>query len=207
MACGAEIQASTNEYLCAKCMNQLPIMTETQTNHFSPFFYTEPIRSMILKLKYASNGFIAKALAPYLAAVYLRHIQNIFNQPPIIIPVPLHRSRQYERGYNQSTVIANELASYLNLPVVNNVLIRNRKTVIQKHMNAATRASNLHGAFTVDKTQVAKIQNQNILLVDDVYTTGATTSECAAVLRQHGANNVIILTIASVDHYAQNEQN
>ena len=198
MACGGEIQTSSNAYLCPKCMNQLPVMTETQTTHFSPFFYEEPIRSMILKLKYSSNGFIAKALAPYLAAVYLKHIQPTWEQPPIIVPVPLFRSRQRERGYNQALVLAQELASYINLPVVDGVLIRSRKTIIQKHMDAAKRAANMHGAFAVDSTQVSRIQKQNILLLDDVYTTGATTNECAATLRANGAHNIIVLTIASV---------
>ncbi|MCM1404502.1 MAG: ComF family protein [Prevotella sp.] len=198
MACGGEIQTSTNTYLCPRCMDNLPVVAETQTTHFSPFYYAEPIRSMILKLKYSSNGFIAKALAPYLAAVYLKRIQPTCDQPPIIVPVPLYRSRLRERGYNQSLVLAQELASYINLPVVDNVLLRSRKTIIQKHMDMATRAANMHGAFAIDPTQVARIQKQNILLLDDVYTTGATTSECAAVLRANGARNVTILTIASV---------
>lgn len=198
MACGTEIQSSANAYLCPKCMQQLPIMTETQTGHFSPFVYEEPIRSMILKLKYASNGFIAKALAPYLAAVYLQKIKNLFDKPPIIIPVPLHRSRHNERGYNQSAVLAKELSGYLNLPVVTNVLIRTKKTIIQKKMDAASRASNLRNAFTVDPTKIKEIQDQNILLIDDVYTTGATTHECATTLRHISVRNVIILTIASV---------
>ena len=198
MACSCEIQNSTNDYLCQKCMDHLPIITETQTGHYSPFAYEEPIRSMILKLKYADNGFIAKALAPYLAAVYLKEIAPNTKQPPIIIPVPLHRSRQRERGYNQSETLANELATYLNLSVVNNALIRNRKTVIQKHMDATTRANNLHGAFSIEPTQLSRIQNQNILLIDDVYTTGATTQECTAILKANKVKNVIILTIASV---------
>ncbi len=198
MACGAEIQTSANAYLCPKCMDKLPIMTEAQTEHFSPFFYEEPIRTMILKLKYDSNGFIAKGLAPYLVAVYLQHIQSNFDRLPIIVPVPLHRSRHHERGYNQSEVLAKELATYLKLPVIPDVLIRNRKTVIQKQMDAETRAKNLHGAFSVLPERIGTIQQQNILLVDDVYTTGATTHECAKVLRENGACDIKILTIASV---------
>jgi len=199
MACDGEIQTSTNTYLCSNCMSKLPITTEKQHGHFSPFIYEEPIRSMILKLKYASNGFIAKALAPYLAAVYLRHIQPTLKTAPIIIPVPLHQSRLRERGYNQSEIIANELASYIQLPMFNNVLTRNRKTIIQKDMDATARAKNLHGAFAVIPDQIPKIKNQNVLLVDDVYTTGATSQECASVLRANGARNVTILTLASVN--------
>ena len=117
MACGAEIQNSANVYLCPKCMDNLPITTISQTTHFSPFNYEEPIRSMILRLKYDNNSFIAKALVPYLAAVYLKHIQAMYDKAPIIIPVPLHRTRQRERGYNQSELLANELSKYLSLPI------------------------------------------------------------------------------------------
>lgn len=198
MACEGEIETSTNQYLCPKCMEKLPIMTEEQLTHFSPFIYEEPIRSMILKLKYSSNGFIAKALAPYLAAVYLKRIQPILQQPPIIIPVPLHRSRQNERGYNQSDVLAQEVASYLNLSVITDVLIRTHKTIIQKSMDAETRAKNMRDAFSVNLEKVSRIQNQNILLLDDVYTTGATTSECAKTLQKYGVKAVTILTIACV---------
>ena len=198
MACGDEIQTSTNVYLCPKCMSNLPIMSETQTTHYSPFVYEEPIRNMILSLKYNSNGYIAKALAPYIAAVYLKQIKPKCDQPPLIIPVPLHRSRQRERGYNQSAVLAKEVADYLNLPVLTNVLIRNKKTIIQKHMDTATRMKNMQGAFIIDQSGKSRIFNQNILILDDVYTTGATTNECATVLRANGARNIFILTIASV---------
>ena len=199
MACGCEIQASTNDYLCPRCMNQLPIVTQTQNGHYSPFLYAEPIRTMILKFKYADNGFIAKALAPYLAAVYLKHLANQFKQPPLIIPVPLHRSRQNERGYNQSAVLAQELTTYLHLPVLTDGLLRTKKTTIQKHMSDTERAKNIKGAFTVNPQHANAIHGQNILLLDDVYTTGATSHECATTLRKAGAKNVIILTIASVD--------
>lgn len=180
-------------------MNQLPIVTEPQNEHYSPFFYQEPIRSMILKFKYASNGFIAKALAPYLAAVYLQHIARQFKQAPAIIPVPLHRSRQNERGYNQSAVLAKELSEYINLAVFPDALIRQKKTTIQKHMSTTERVNNMKGAFILNPTYAEKIKKQNVLLLDDVYTTGATSHECANTLRLAGAKNIIILTIASAD--------
>ena len=198
MACGSEIQTSENAYLCPKCMANLPITTEVQTTHFSPFIYQEPIRSMILRLKYDSNGYIARALAPYLAAVYLKQIQPLFEQAPIIIPVPLHKSRYRERGYNQSEILAHELAKYLNLTINTKALIRNRKTIIQKHMDLATRTQNMRDAFSVIPEERFNIENQNILLLDDVYTTGATTNECIKVLLTNKARKIAILTIASV---------
>lgn len=198
MACGCEIQSSNNKYLCLKCMNNLPIVSESQTTHFSPFTYEDPIRKMILELKYNDNGYIAKALAPYLAAVYLKQLQPLYDKPPIIIPVPLHKSRHRERGYNQSEILAKELSKYLNLEIHTNLLIRKRKTIIQKHMDTKARFENIHGAFDIKANESNNIQNQNILLLDDVYTTGATTNECKNILLRHGARKVLILTIASV---------
>lgn len=195
-ACGCEINTSDNPYLCAKCMANLPVVTDKLTTHFAPFRYAEPIRSMILRLKYQANGDIAKAIAPYLAAVYLQHIKG--DKSHVIVPVPLHRSRERERGYNQSLVLAQALTAYVDLPIVAGVLIRPQKTVIQKQMDAATRAANMQGAFAVAPERANELAGRDVLLLDDVYTTGATTQNCAAVLQQCGVRSVDILTIATV---------
>ena len=178
-------------------MANLPIMPEATTTHFAPFRYAEPVRSMILSLKYNDNGLVAKALAPYLAAIYLRCIKQE-NKTFIIVPVPLAKSRLRERGFNQSLLLARALAEYLDLPVRDDVLVRTRKTVIQKQMDAATRAQNMQGAFTVPPEHLADVQGQNILLIDDVSTTGATSGACKDALREAGAADVQILTVAAV---------
>lgn len=178
-------------------MQNLPFLEEDMTTHYAPFRYAEPVRGMILKLKYTGNGLVAKALAPYLAAIYLRFIQAE-GKTYTLIPVPLHKSRQHERGYNQSLVLAKVVAEYLNFPVLDGVLIRTRKTIIQKHMDAATRAQNMRGAFTVLPERAAEIKNKNILLIDDVYTTGSTTGACRQALHDAGATEIKILTVASV---------
>ncbi len=199
-ACGKEIQYSDNQYLCSQCMNNLPIMQEATTTHYAPFRYAEPVRSMILSLKYNDNGLVAKALAPYLAAIYLHCIKQA-DKTFIIVPVPLAKSRFRERGFNQSLLLAREVAEYLTLPVRDDLLVRTRKTVIQKHMDAATRAQNMQGAFTVPLEKVANVRGQNVLLIDDVYTTGATTGACKDALRAAGAADVQILTVAAVTDF------
>lgn len=183
-------------------MNKLPIMSEATTTHYAPFRYAEPVRSMILSLKYNDNGLVAKALAPYLAAIYLHCIQKQ-DKTFIIVPVPLAKSRFRERGFNQSLLLARELATYLDLPVRDDVLLRTRKTVIQKHMDAATRAKNMQGAFAVPPEHVTDVRDQNILLIDDVYTTGATTGACRDALRAAGVADVQILTVATVGNYSE----
>ena len=192
VACGAEIQSSPNAYLCEKCAESLPFNMDEDATHFAPFLYEEPIRSVILSLKYSDNGFAARAVAPYMAAVYLKRIKK--KSPHVIIPVPLCKSRLHERGYNQSELLAKEIADYLALPIMNDVLIRIKKTTPQKNMTPTERMENMKGAFAV----VGDVRGKHILLIDDVYTTGATTGECAKMLKTAGAKTIAILTVATV---------
>lgn len=191
--CGAEINSRDNAYWCDACAANLPLADLSPT-HYAPFKYADPIRQMIMRMKHGHNLLVVRALAPYLAAVYL-HLIKKPDYTPIIIPVPLHKKRLRMRGYNQSAVLAQEVASYLDLPVVTDALIRVKHTNMQKHMTAAERAANIQGAFAV--ANATKITGQDILLLDDVYTSGATTAECTKVLKAHGAKSVTILTIAS----------
>jgi ComF family protein len=182
---------SPNPYLCQKCADKLPFYTNNEDKkHFAPFTYEEPVRSMILSLKYRDNGLAARGLAPYMAATFMREMPK---KDYVIIPVPLCRARLRERGYNQSELLAREFAEYIKMPVLTDVLIRVKKTAPQKNMTAKQRAENMGGAFSV--TDAALIKGRHILLIDDVYTTGATTDECAKVLRAAGARGIKVLTI------------
>jgi ComF family protein len=176
-------------------MAALPLNTDTENKkHFAPFLYEEPVRRMILSLKYGDNGFAAKAAAPYMSAVFMKKCPKTY-QNYIIIPVPLCKSRLRERGYNQSELLSAEIAKNLDIPVLTNVLLRVKRTVPQKVMTPAQRTENLKNAFAAENANL--ITDKNILLVDDVYTTGATAAECARVLRKAGAKKVKTLTIAT----------
>jgi len=113
----------------------------------------------------------------------------------LIIPVPLEKRRMKWRGFNQSREIAEELASSsgLGLRVLNNVLIKTKETLPQVELSDEARKENIKGVFLVKKDL---IKNKKILLVDDVYTTGATMIECARVLRESGAREIIGIAIA-----------
>lgn len=110
-----------------------------------------------------------------------------------IIPVPLHASRRRKRGYNQAEIIAEEIAGMTGIPVRSDVLFRIRKTVAQKRLGRAERAANLRGAFGASRRWKT---GGNVLLIDDIYTTGATVERAAAVLKKAGAQNVYFLTIS-----------
>ena len=156
----------------------------------SPFRFDGGIRQAIHQLKYrnlrASTTTLAKLLQDYLN-----------NNPlpgEILVPVPLHRKRLRERGYNQSGLLAKELGKLISLPVVDNCLIRHRQAPPQaKTSTVAERRSNVANAFTC---RDHRLRDKQILLIDDVATSGATLDACAAALKSAGAATVWGLVLA-----------
>lgn len=114
-----------------------------------------------------------------------------------LAPVPIHSARRRERGYNQAEEIAKEAARHLRLPVLVHALSRTRATVSQTKLNREQRARNLESAFRC--ADPGSIRGKRILLVDDVYTTGATVARCAELLLEAGALSVGVLALAKVD--------
>ncbi|MFC1704625.1 ComF family protein [Candidatus Omnitrophota bacterium] len=112
----------------------------------------------------------------------------------MIVPVPLHSTRLREREYNQTDILANELAHYFPIQVCSHAVKRIRNTKPQATLKARQRLSNLQDAFSVTDTDL--IKDKNILLFDDLFTTGATVSEMARVLTSSGAHEVSVLTLA-----------
>lgn len=133
--------------------------------------------------------------APWLAPVFAREMLSVFpDGHDLLVPVPLHKSRLRERGYNQSLLLVKELHRLTKIPY-GTQLIRSRPTSHQTGLSRTARLDNLHNAFKVKKPE--QIQGKSIILVDDVFTTGATLRACAAALKQAGAENICGLTIAS----------
>jgi ComF family protein len=111
-----------------------------------------------------------------------------------IIPVPLHSTRLRERGFNQSLLLSRSLGKIYKIRVLSNALRRIRNTVPQVDLGLSERARNVRGAFVVSRP--GEIKDKHLLLVDDVFTTGATVRECAKVLKKSGAKSVFVLTLA-----------
>lgn len=157
--------------------------------------YEGVLKSAIHYFKYKKK----KQLKIPFAKIILEYLKNcdikeIFSQIEMIIPVPLHSSRIKERGFNQSELLSVNLGENINIPVVNDVLIRIRATLSQINLNRRERIENVKGAFAVENKE--KIKDKVILLIDDVYTTGSTVKECAKMLKKNGAKKVIVLTLA-----------
>ncbi|MBI4526449.1 MAG: ComF family protein [Deltaproteobacteria bacterium] len=111
-----------------------------------------------------------------------------------IIPVPLHRKRLRWRGFNQAVVLAREVSRAWNVPVDPFVLSRTRETPPQTQLTEEERRKNVRGAFVLNRKK--SVKRKVLLLVDDVYTSGATARECSRVLRRAGAKEVHVLTLA-----------
>ena len=110
------------------------------------------------------------------------------------MPVPLHPKRLRWRGFNQSVLLARQISRVYDIPLDPFTLQRHRETPPQTQLNEAERRKNMRGAFTVDADR--PVTGKNILLVDDVYTSGATVNECSRTLKKHGAKDVYVLTLA-----------
>lgn len=170
--------------LCGRCLKIAPGFDETH----APFLYNDSLRYLISQLKFHQNYKHARLLGTLLA----QHLIQSVELPECIIPVPLHRNRYRERGFNQSIEIARHLAKQLSLPLDLNSCIRNRDTKHQTELPAKQRRKNMQRAFTVTHT----LNYQHVAIVDDVMTTGATTSALAKALKEHGISRVEVWVCA-----------
>jgi len=148
--------------------------------------YDGRLRDVVQALKYGARSTIAKHLARRMRTSGAAALEGA----DAVVPVPLHRSRERRRGFNQ----ARELGRHLGLPL-RDVLVRTRRTGVQADLPAAKRHENVRGAFAM-RTAEAPVKDLIVVLIDDVSTTGATLNACAAVLLDAGAAEVRALTAA-----------
>ncbi|MGB2980072.1 MAG: ComF family protein [Candidatus Zixiibacteriota bacterium] len=151
-------------------------------------------QKLVHRLKYDKKIHLGKRLAQKLGESISQ--EKDFAGCDMVIPVPLHRARQRERGFNQSEVLAEGISQATGLPLARDVLKRKKNTKDQTYLNAQQRAENVKGAFVV--TQPERISDKKVILVDDVMTTGATLNECARMLQEAGATRVFAATLAVV---------
>lgn len=155
----------------------------------SALCFNEPSRALIHAFKYEKYIRIAKFFAPLMYKTFKENPP--FFEAEALIPVPIHKSRLKQRGFNQAEILAKHLAVYCTLPC-EDILIRKRKTESQTKLNRKQRQQNITDAFEIKKG--AKIKGRAFILIDDVCTTGATLEECAKVLKAAGAREVLALT-------------
>jgi len=194
------------EYFCRDCRtpfrNHFPLdengrcaLCRLGVNGFDAAYsfgsFEGELRELIHLFKYNGVETMAQPLGRFLALALPR--EELFDA---VVPMPLHWTRRWSRGFNQSELLARQIARRASVPV-RNLVRRVKATAPQAGLTHAKRRANMSGAFRVRRG--AKLSGLNVLLVDDVMTTGATASACARVLKQAGAARVALLTVARVD--------
>jgi competence protein ComFC len=155
-------------------------------------YYTGPLRQAIHDFKYNDIRCLAGPLGKLMGEGWAKLVDGT-PYPDVIVPVPLHPSRQKQRGYNQAALLARELGAQQKCPVVEDILIRSKATAPQVDLDAQARRANVHGAFQCRNDSLA---GKHVLLVDDVCTTGATLESACLALREAGSSSVWAYTLA-----------
>ncbi len=189
-SCGLPLEATDIEQ-CAACLAKPPIIGRTR----AAVAYGEATRTLPLRLKYSRKVALARTMARY-----MRPLVDDRGEP-ILVPVPLHRSRLWSRGFNQAALIARELARGCGIGHDPFVLRRRKRTAALKGMSPLQRRREVSGAFDVTRPDV--IAGRKIILVDDVLTTGSTANACARALRRAGAGKIDLICWARVVRPAQ----
>lgn len=170
-----------------------------QARSFGPYFGS--LRAIILQLKFRGRERLGKKLGELLAPAWNAVESLGKTADTVLVPVPLHHSRERERGFNQAELLARALSRKLRKewgeqgPAVEaRCLARTRATLPQTGLSPAARRENVRGVFALSSTE--RVRGRVVVLVDDVMTTGATLSACAAALKRAGALRVVALTLA-----------
>jgi competence protein ComFC len=201
---------SKGKELCINCISNIREAERETLRWIYPLYdYRHPPLKKILHLfKYKGKKNIAKILGEMLYGKIIEELSelSILNNftEPILIPIPLSHQRSRERGYNQTELICEELIKIdrnnnntSNFILLKNVLIKNKDTEHQARIhNRPVRLKNVIGSFIINKDKINLIKNKNIILIDDITTTGATLSEAKKMLKNAGAKKIIAFTIA-----------
>ena len=184
MKCGVMLQYWEEEY-CPECKKTV----HRFERNFAVWEYDGYMKASISRFKFQGKTEYTSFYVRHMVTLYKSILQIL--QIDVIIPVPIHKQRRRERGFNQAELLAKELGKQLRLPVCTDYLLRIKKTKPQKELSAKERKKNLQQAFSCNKKRKEEATAwKRILLVDDIYTTGSTLDACAIVLSLHGARKI-----------------
>ena len=199
-------------YLCGKCNLELQRQSGFQVDsyvtengfkrkHFDEhiyfFQYQGLIRDQIIKYKFNDEAYKYKAISNFILKNFILKDSKAFkiiNDYDVIIPVPVSKERFKERGYNQAELVARQIAKALDKRMVTNCLYKSKNIVAQSTLNKEEREENIKGVYEVKNKE--NLLNKNVLLIDDIYTTGSTANECSRMLEQAGTAKICVMTIA-----------
>lgn len=190
-ACGRHLEKNNlNKNICPACVrNRLHF-----DRAFSPCVYEGVTKKLIHEFKYKGKDNLGEPLSKIMIN-FIKEYSLPINYLDFIIPMPLYKTRLREREFNQAEILSIHIAKEFKKDLVNDVLLRHRQTKTQTELKNKERFLNVAGSFSVNNR--LNLKEKNLLLVDDVLTTGATSSEASLALKNAGAQTVFVLTLAN----------
>ena len=210
--CWTQIEINSS-FFCPTCQNRIPIYFNQQNLSTRPpchpdaqyllapaaDYRNKVIQNLIQELKFnrltSAIGPIKKIIDEYLLQITRGESQIYFLENFIIIPIPISTKRLRERGFNQAELIADHISKKINLPILRSVILKPKDNKKQSELKKwEERKSNVENCFSVSKPEL--IRSKNIILVDDIFTSGATIKEAVKVLKKSGVRKIIAFTLA-----------
>lgn len=198
--CGICGQKINERYTCRKCLNiieyyqEMAITPESVDEKyydrlFSALPYKGNLKSRMLQYKFHGAKYIGVSFAEILVELMKKYSINA----DIMLAVPISKARLRERGYNQSLVIVKKVSEFTKIKYQGNILIKTKENLRQSELTLQERKHNVKNVYSIKN--IEEIKNKKIILIDDIVTTGATLNECAKILKQNGAFEVIAITV------------
>lgn len=183
--CGKELKDEAAEY-CKDCTDN----ERSYVKGFPAMNYVEPIKTALMDFKYHNKRYYSDFFAYEIIKTHGEEIKSL--NFDAIVPIPVHSKKVKQRGYNQAKVLAECISDYINVPVDDELLLRNSNTLPQKFLSDEERLNNLKMAFSYSQKSV---KYNKVLLVDDIYTTGATIEACTRILREAGIDDIYYASV------------
>lgn len=188
-------------YICNNCYEKIKkikkcVINEYNNRNFSKhlyiFKYEGIIRNKIIEYKFEDKGYLYKMFAKIILSD--KKTCNFIKKYDVIIPVPISKKRKKKRGYNQSELVANELAQKLNQDIWTDIIIKKKDNKPQSELNKLERIKNVEDIYEINKP--IEVKNKKVLLLDDIYTTGSTVNEIARKLKHNQTQEIGVITLA-----------
>ena len=203
--CGKNIW--NNRFVCNNCKKKYKpkfnkVINDDYSYNNSNIYFSEhaylykydDIRNLLLDFKFKDKSYIYKG---FIELINCKELKDFLKEYDLAISVPTHISRRIDRGYNQSDLIAKEISKVFKIKYIKNALSKKENTISQNKLSEEKRKTNVINAFVLNKKKIDLIENKNILIIDDIFTTGSTVNECSKTIKNScNVNKIGILTIA-----------
>lgn len=187
LCCGANLKSEAN--YCLVCLNNKREFDFAR----APFVYNGKVKSAVHNFKYDGAKYLAKPFAELMLSSF-NELEKLIGKFDFIVPVPMHEDKLKKRKYNQAKLLADEISKLVELPSYDDLITKIKNTDSQTQLSRTDRFNNMKDVFKINS--IKKVKGKNILIVDDILTTGATTKSMAKLFKKKGANKVAVLCFA-----------